>query len=188
MKSVAVFCASSGLIDEVYKQEAERLGEAIGRREWELVFGGTNRGLMRIVGHATQAAGGKTLGIIPETLRKRGIAAKWTDREVVTPDMKERKAMMREHADAFIALPGGWGTLEEIIEVITLKQLGEHAKPIVFLNTAGFYNTFLAFIAEAREKQFISAAYDSLYHVADSVEGVMAYLDGYVFEGVEAKY
>ena len=188
MKSVAVFCASSGLIDEVYKQEAERLGEAIGRRGWELVFGGTDRGLMRIVGHATQAAGGKTLGIIPETLRKRGIAAKWTDREVVTPDMKERKAMMREHADAFIALPGGWGTLEEIIEVITLKQLGEHAKPIVFLNTAGFYGTFLAFIAEAREKQFISAAYDSLYHVADSVEVVMAYLDGYVFEGVEAKY
>lgn len=188
MDNIAVFCASSGLIDEIYKQDAQKLGEVIGKRGWQLVFGGTNRGLMRIVGNATMSAGGKTLGIIPACLQKRGIAAQWVTTQIVTPDMKERKALMRSHADAFVALPGGWGTLEEIIEVITLKQLGEHTKPIVFLNTNGFYEEFLLFIAQAREKKFISHAYDSLYYVANNVEEAIAYLDAYVAKDVASKY
>ena len=120
MDNIAVFCASSGLIDEIYKQDAQKLGEVIGKRGWQLVFGGTNRGLMRIVGNATMSAGGKTLGIIPACLQERGIAAQWVTTQIITPDMKERKALMRSHADAFVALPGRWGTLQEIIVVITL--------------------------------------------------------------------
>ena len=98
---------------------------------------------------------------------------------IVAPDMKERKHLLREHADAFIALPGGWGTLEEITEVITLKQLGQHNKPIVFLNTAGYYKLFFEFIEHSRKAKFISSAYDHLYYIADAVEPALDYIQKY---------
>ena len=102
--------------------------------------------------------------------------------------MKERKQLLREHATAFIALPGGWGTLEEITEVITLKQLGEHQKPIVFVNTDGFYNEFMMFIDAIQQKGFVSSAYDKPYQVVDNAEEAILYLNNYVVEKIENKY
>ncbi|MDE6452465.1 MAG: TIGR00730 family Rossman fold protein, partial [Odoribacter sp.] len=130
---IAVFCASAN-VAPVYMEAAEKLGEYIGKSGWELVYGGTNMGLMDKVARSTMAHGGKVTGIIPACISERGVAAEGVDCLIETVDMKERKALLREHADAFVALPGGWGTLEEISEVITLKQLGEHNKPVVFLN------------------------------------------------------
>ncbi len=102
--------------------------------------------------------------------------------------MKERKHLLRENADAFVALPGGWGTLEEITEVITLKQLGIHRKPIVFLNTSGFYDTFFRFIESIRMEGFVSGSYDNLYTVVNTAEEVWDYLQNYRISEMELKY
>lgn len=176
---VAVFCASADEIASCYFEEAGRLGMRIGELGWKLIYGGTNVGLMREVAEATIRQGGEVTGIIPECIRDRGIVAAGLKQLIVVPDMKERKHLLREHADAFIALPGGWGTLEEITEVITLKQLGQHNKPIVFLNTAGYYNLFFEFIGHSRKAKFISSAYDRLYYIADTVELALEYIQEY---------
>ncbi len=177
--NVAVFCASANGVESVYFDDARKLGEAIGSRRWKLVYGGTCVGLMHQVATATMNRGGKAIGVIPECIMSRGVAADGLDELVVAPDMKERKHLLRTYADAFVALPGGWGTLEEITEVITLKQLGQHNKPVVFLNTAGFYDGLLDFIAGIREKGFVSSVYDKLYFVANSVDEVVDYLENY---------
>jgi len=173
---IAVFCASAEHLEEQYPQTARLLGTEIGKRGWHLIYGGTNQGLMREVAEATLAGGGEVTGIIPECIRRKGVAAGGDVRLIVAADMKERKQLLREHADAFIALPGGWGTLEEITEVITLKQLGEHRKPIIFLNTGGFYNTFFHFIGECREKGFVSGNYEGMYQVTTEVDEAIDYV------------
>lgn len=185
---VAVFCASANDVNPVFFEDSRNLGKKIGELGWQLVYGGTNIGLMREVADSTIANGGEVTGIIPECIHRRGVAATEISQLIVAPDMKERKHLLRENADAFVALPGGWGTLEEISEVITLKQLGEHLKPIVFLNTAGFYDGFLDFIDHIRKQGFVSAAYDHLYYVADSVEEAIQYLREYKSGPTVSKY
>ena len=177
MKRIAVFCSSSERIDRCFFDDAEALGEAMVQRDWGLVYGGANCGLMRMLAETVEQGGGKALGVIPRRIVERGKAAQNISELVVTEDMKERKSLLREHADAFIALPGGWGTLEEIIEVISLRQLEEHHKPIVFLNTNGFYTRFFEFIAYCHQGKFISPLYDNLYIIADTVEEAIAYLE-----------
>lgn len=173
---IAVFCASANGVDQLYFEDARKLGERIGKLNWHLVYGGTNVGLMKEVAEATGMNGGRVTGIITECISRRGVAAEGLDQLIVAPDMKERKYLLRENADAFVALPGGWGTLEEITEVITLKQLGEHHKPVVFLNTGGFYNDFLCFIGKITSQGFVSPLYNQLYQVADDVDEVIRYL------------
>lgn len=185
---IAVFCASANDVERVYFEDARELGRRIGESGWQLVYGGTNVGLMREVAEATMLYKGEVTGIIPECISKRGVAATGLDHLIIAPDMKERKHLLREHADAFIAMPGGWGTLEEITEVITLKQLGEHSKPIVFLNTAGFYNGFIDFIGNLRGQGFVSPAYDNLYFVSESVEGAIEYIRNYQPDRITSKY
>lgn len=186
--NIAVFCASADNIGEAFFNDALELGTGIAKRLWGLVYGGTNCGLMKEVASATIANGGKVIGIIPECIRDRGVAATNISELLVAPDMQERKRLMREHATAFIALPGGWGTLEEITEVITLKQLGFHHNPIVFINTNRFYNGFFDFIRESRDSGFVSPVYDSLYRVVNSVEEAFNYLENYRTEETVSKY
>lgn len=174
--TIAVFCASSDAIDEIFFEDAAKLGKEIGKRSWDVIYGGTRMGLMHRMASSAQKFGSRIIGVIPECIERHGVVAEGIDELVITSDMKERKQMMRERADAFVALPGGWGTLEEIAEVITLKQLGCHVKPIVFLNTNGFYNGFLTFLANIRKQGFISKMYDDLYYVADSVEKALEYI------------
>lgn len=185
---IGVFCASSDHLKEVFQKDASELGREIAGRSWELVYGGSNCGLMRKIADATLGNGGKVIGIIPQCICDKGIAATYITQLIVAPDMKERKRMLREYSDAFIALPGGWGTLEEITEVITLKQLGCHNKPIVFINTDGFYDLFFRFIENIREENFISPVYDQLYRVVGRVEEAMEYIECYKAEKVVTKY
>ena len=133
-------------------------------------------------------ADGKVTGIIPQCIVDRGVSAEGISELIVTSDMKERKSMMREKADAFIALPGGWGTLEEITEVITLKQLGIHNKPVIFLNTNDFYEYFFLFISNIRKEGFVSEAYDGLYTVVNTVEEAVAYIKNYRAKDFSSKY
>ena len=155
---------------------------------WGFLYGGKKFGVEREVSDAVKNKGGKVTGIIPQCIVDRGVSAEGISELIVTPDMKERKSMMREKADAFIALPGGWGTLEEVTEVITLKQLGIHNKPVIFLNTNDFYEYFFLFISNIRKEGFVSRAYDGLYTVVNTVEEVVEYIKNYQAKDFSSKY
>lgn len=149
MKSICVFCGSSiGALD-VYRDDAARVGELIAQRGLRLVYGGGKVGLMGVVADAALQAGGEVLGIIPESLMVKEVGHGSLTELMVTRTMHERKAAMADAADAFIALPGGFGTFDELCEILTWSQLGIHQKPIGLLDTAGFFSqlsTFFDFV------------------------------------------
>lgn len=123
--------------------------------------------------------GGKVVGVIPEFMQAKELAFQEADELIITQTMRERKAVMEDRADAFIALPGGFGTLEEVIEMITLKQLGMHDKPIIILNHEGFFLPLLAFLESLFEQNFAKPVYRSLYHVAPTMEAAFDYFESY---------
>lgn len=155
LRSIAVFCGSSLGSDTDYAAAAESLGTLLGEQKIALVYGGGNIGLMGKLATAALAAGAHVTGVIPKFLMEKEIGKiELPDLRVVT-SMHERKALMSELSDGFIALPGGFGTLEEFCEILTWSQLGLHQKPFGLLNTAGFYDHFLAFIDNAVARQLI---------------------------------
>lgn len=154
---VCVYCGSRHGADPAYTAAARALGRAIGSRGWSLVYGGGKVGLMGEVADAVLAAGGRVVGVIPETLMRREVGHPGLTELHVVLDMHTRKRMMAERADLFIALPGGIGTLEELYEVWTWRQLGYHDQPIGLVNTGGFYDALLAFMDQAVERGFVSA-------------------------------
>jgi len=155
--SICVYCGSRHGARTSYTDAARALGSAIGSRGWQLVYGGGNVGLMGEVADAVLAAGGRVVGVIPESLMQREVGHRGLTELHVVPTMHQRKQMMAERADAFIALPGGIGTLEELYEVWTWRQLGYHRQPIGLLNIDGFYDTLLAFMQQTVDEGFLSA-------------------------------
>ncbi|WP_346859898.1 TIGR00730 family Rossman fold protein [uncultured Draconibacterium sp.] len=169
--NICVFCSSSNAINEVYFEEAKKLGKIIGDGGHTLINGGANVGLMEAVTIAASDAGAKTVGIIPERMIGRSLASDNSHQVIITPDMMTRKERMREMSDAFIALPGGFGTLEEILEVMTLRQLSYHTKPIVFVNTNNFFDHLFKQFEVSYVQQFAKEVYRKLYFEAkDSKE------------------
>src|SRR5438477_2078937 len=142
-KLLCVYCSSSDRLDKKYYSAATELGERLVAEGWGLVYGGGKTGLMGAVARGTKAAGGRVVGVIPEFMKVRELAFDEADELVTVITMRERKLLMETRADAFVALPGGWGTLEEIMEILTLRQLDVVKKPCVFLNQAGFYDPLL---------------------------------------------
>lgn len=142
-KLLCVYCSSSNRLDPKYFEVATELGEELVRRGWGLVYGGGNTGLMGAIARAVTASGGRVIGVIPEFMKVKELAYDEADELVTVLTMRERKLMMETRADAFVALPGGFGTLEEIVEILTLKQLEVVRKPCVFLNQDGFYDDLL---------------------------------------------
>ncbi|MDE2370550.1 MAG: TIGR00730 family Rossman fold protein [Burkholderiales bacterium] len=155
--SLCVYCGSRHGARPAYTEVARALGRAIGSRGWQLVYGGGKVGLMGEVADATMAAGGRVVGVIPESLQQREVGHHGLDELHVVPDMHIRKRMMAERADAFIALPGGIGTLEELYEVWTWRQLGYHAKPLALLDVAGYYADLLRFMRHTVAEGFLGA-------------------------------
>ena len=153
--SVCVYCAS-GTYRPEYLALAAAVGTAIGQRGWQLVSGGGNASMMGSIATATRAAGGKTVGIIPTALVGREVADTASDELIVTDTMRERKHLMDERADAFVTLPGGLGTLEELFEVWTAGYLGMHDKPVVLLDPFGHYDGLLAWLRDLRGHGFVS--------------------------------
>ena len=186
--NICVFSSSSNAIPEVYFNEARDLGRLIGQNNWSLVYGGSNVGLLHACGDAARSSGAKTVGIIPESIHSRNLASQHDDEQIVTPNMRERKYLMRKRSDAFIALPGGFGTLEEILEVITLKQLHYHNKAIVLINTNGFYDLLLAQFERSYEETFAKADYRKMYFVARNAEQAIGYITQYQPEELGAKW
>jgi len=154
--SVCVYCGSRHGQRPAYTEAARALGRAVGERGWQLVYGGGNVGLMGEVADAVLAAGGRVVGVIPESLMRREVGHLRLQELHVVPDMHQRKKMMAERADAFVALPGGIGTLEELFEVWTWHQLGYHDQPIGLLNVDGYYQALLAFMQHTVDEGFLS--------------------------------
>jgi cytokinin riboside 5'-monophosphate phosphoribohydrolase len=187
-KAICVYCSSSDAVGEPYRAAASDLGTLVGARGHSLVFGGGRVGLMGIVCASAREAGARVTGIIPEALASRGVASSGLDRLIVTRDMRDRKAAMVERSDAFIALPGGFGTLEELLETMTLRQLGYHDKAVALVNTEGFYDGLLAQLERLYELRFSKPEFRALYAVCASPADAVAYVESFVPAPLPAKW
>ncbi|WP_163707477.1 LOG family protein [Mangrovibacterium lignilyticum] len=176
---ICVFASSSNALAQVYVDEAIKLARLIGEQGQTLVNGAANVGLMHEMLDKANEKGAHTIGIIPEKLQGHKLVSEHAKELYITKDMMERKALMRELSDAFVALPGGFGTLEEILEVITLKQLDYHNKAVVFLNTNGFYDDLFRQFERSFDENFAKPAYRDLYFVAANGDDAMEYLKNY---------
>ena len=174
--SICVYCGSRHGARPSYTAAARALGAAIGARGWQLVYGGGKVGLMGEVADATLAAGGRVVGIIPESLQQREVGHLGLSELHVVPTMHLRKQMMAERADLFIALPGGIGTLEELYEVWTWRQLGYHRHPIGLLNTEGYYDELLRFMGRSVTEGFLSEDQHRALQVGTDAEALLLQL------------
>lgn len=177
MAAVCVFCASSRVLDERWLRLAREVGEEIGRRGHSLVSGGGRVGMMGAVADAVRATGGHTFGVIPQSLVDMEVADVAADELVVTRDMFGRKAVMIEKADAFLTLPGGLGTLDELFEVWTTAALGVHAKPIVLINTDGFYSGLLSWLDGLVSQRYTAQRAAGLLTVVSSVSDAFEWIE-----------
>jgi uncharacterized protein (TIGR00730 family) len=173
IRHVCVYCGSSPGTDTAFLAAAQTFGQILAENDVGLVYGGGSVGLMGAVATAVRDNGGRVIGVIPEFLRDREHMFKGASEIVVTKDMHERKRTMFERADAFVALPGGIGTLEELVEQLTWAQLGRHRKPIAIANVRGFWNSFLQVIGDMRERGFIHNDPRLSYRVVDHVEDIL---------------
>ena len=173
VKRVCVFCGSSDEVSPVYLETAREMGRAVARRGWTLVYGGGGTGMMGRLADGALEAGGAVIGILTEQFDTPSLRhARLTERRVV-PTMHQRKALMAESSEAFLALPGGFGTLEELFEVLCWAQLGLHQRPIGLLNTGGYYDPLLAAIQRARDEGFIYQEHHDLFFTAAAPEALL---------------
>jgi cytokinin riboside 5'-monophosphate phosphoribohydrolase len=177
--NICVFSSSSNALQDVYFDEARTLGSLIGKHGHTLINGGANVGLMEAMTLAALHAGARTLGFLPEKMQKKNLVSKHAHEVIITRDMVERKTKMREQSDAFIALPGGFGTLEEILEVLTLKQLAYHNKPVVFINTHDFFASLFMHFENMYAGNFSKEVYRTLYFIARDSREAIAYIEAY---------
>jgi uncharacterized protein (TIGR00730 family) len=179
MNSICVFCGSSPGNDPAYAEAAQRLGGILAESDTTLVYGGGHVGLMGVVADAALEAGGEVIGVMPRSLVDREIGHTGLTKLHVVRSMHERKALMSELSDGFIALPGGNGTLEEFFEVLTWAQLGEHGKPCGLLNVAGYYDQLLKVFDQMVEKNFLGGAHRELVLVAEEPSSLLQTFEGY---------
>ncbi|MFY8114404.1 MAG: TIGR00730 family Rossman fold protein [Rhabdaerophilum sp.] len=177
IRSVCVFCGSGTGSEPIFMDSAETLGRLMAENGLRLVYGGGSHGLMGAVARSVLSHGGHVTGIIPHFLKNKEVMLEGAQEMIVTNDMHERKRLMFEKADAFVALPGGIGTLEELVEQLTWAQLGQHNKPILLANIAGFWKPLLVLLAHMREFQFIRAGLEVQYLVAESVPDILPMLE-----------
>ncbi len=172
IQSVCVYCASSTHVDRAYFDVARELGRQLAVRGLTLIYGGGSVGLMGEVARSVKQAGGRVVGIIPQSLVEKEFAFRESDELIITPDMRTRKAEMDRRCDAFVTLPGGFGTLEELFETLTGRLLSYHNKPIVILNAAGFYDPLIELMEHMYEHRFARTQSRGLYRVVDDVASV----------------
>ena len=177
--AITVFCGSSNLVGEKYYAAAHELGEKMARRRWRLVYGGGSVGLMGVLSRAVREHGGQVTGVIPKVLLDLGVGDRDVSELIVTDGLRERKAIMDERGDAFVALPGGLGTLEEVLEALTLKQLGYHTKPVAVLDLDGFYEPLWTQIQRGIDLGFTKPEFLDLWYPAPDVDALLRYLEGY---------
>jgi uncharacterized protein (TIGR00730 family) len=179
MKTVCVFCGSNDGARETYREVAESIGARLARAGIRVVYGGGSCGLMGAVADAALAAGGEVVGVIPKAIQRREVAHGGVSELRVVKSMHERKAMMTELSDGFLALPGGLGTLEELFEVLSWSQLGIHTKPIGLLNVGGYFDPLLEFLDRARDERFLLPEHHAILLHDEEIEELVAKMDAY---------
>lgn len=188
MKSLCVYCASSDRIDPKYPALAEEVGREAARRGWALVYGGGRTGSMGAVARGAKGGGGKVIGVIPEFMKARELEFTEADELVSVLTMRERKMMMETRADAFLALPGGWGTLEEILEILTLAHLEVLHKPVVLLNQDGYWDDLLRLFERIVAERFMHDTIRGKYAVARHLGEVFPLIEGWRAQPGDAKW
>lgn len=177
IRSICVYCGSANGSDPVFTEEAVALGTAMANSGIRLIYGGGSIGLMGATARSVLEAGGEVTGIIPDFLKQRESLLKDVQETIIVPDMHTRKRLMFERADAFVALPGGIGTLEELVEQLTWAQLGRHRKPILILDSQGFWRPLLSLFAHMNLAGFIRPGLDIAYLVAEKAQDVVPMLN-----------
>ena len=193
ISAVTVFCGSSNAVDAKYFAAAAELGGKLARRGWRLVYGGGGVGLMGALARAVLEHGGHVTGVIPRALLDLGVGETGVGETkgselVVTDGLRDRKAIMDERGDAFVALPGGIGTLEEVLEALTLKQLGYHRKAIAVLDLGGFFDPLWAQFERGVDEGFIKPEFLDLWYSAPDVDALLRYLESYEPHGYGPKW
>ena len=179
IKNVCIFASSSNGLDQSYYEAAEKLGVCLGHAGFNIVYGGSNRGLMWACASKVKDFCGIIYGVMPEKLNDFGVSASICDKFFLTKEMRERKAKMDELSDAVVALPGGFGTLEELSEMIVQKQLGYNSKPIVIYNTNNFYDKLNEFFETIINQNFAKTNIRKAYFISSSPEEIVNYLKNY---------
>lgn len=174
--SVCVYCGASDRADPKYAEAARQLGEQLARRHWTLVWGGSKTGLMGAVARSAQEAGGRVVGVLPEFIRQWEVAYDQADEMMVVTTMAERKLLLQARSDAFVILPGGVGTLDEISDTLDLKNLNQHRKPIILLNQDGYYDALLGFLDQSIAAKFSKSDARAHLIVVRTVDEVIAVL------------
>jgi uncharacterized protein (TIGR00730 family) len=180
MKRITVFCGSSSGTEEIYTSQAILLGQTLAKRNIELVYGGAKVGLMGAVADGVLNAGGKAIGVLPNFLGSKEIAHPKLTELILVDTMHERKTKMNDLTDGVIALPGGFGTLDELFEMLTWGQLGLHKKPIGILNVDGFYDALIVFIQTVVDKGFLKPANQQMLLVSDNIDDLLDKMESYV--------
>ena len=181
VKKICVYCSASDGIDEIYYKDAQKMGELLGQNGYDLVYGGSDFGLMGTVSKSAKENGSHICGVMPkkiyEMINHEGGSC---NEFVLTDDMRERKAKMDEYSDGVIALAGGFGTLDEVIEIIDLKIIGYNTKPIIFLNTNNYYVKLFEFFEQIVNENFARKKSAELFYLAQTPEDAIEYLKNYI--------
>jgi uncharacterized protein (TIGR00730 family) len=180
MKRITVFCGSSNGNEDKYMLQATRLGQILAKQNIELVYGGASVGLMGAVADGALSEGGKVIGVIPRFLKSKEIAHEGLTELILVESMHERKTKMNELCDGVIAMPGGFGTLEEFFEMLTWAQLGLHKKPIAILNIDGFYDSLTALVQTMVDKGFLKEPYQQMLLISNDIEDLLIKMRDYV--------
>lgn len=188
IRNVCVFCGASQPLEAHYGAAMEAFADTLAQREIGLVYGGGSVGLMGQIADRMLARGGRVLGVIPHQLQRRELAHQSVTELVLVETMHERKAIMYDRSDAFVIFPGGFGTLDEAMEILTWKQLGIHDKPIVFANLHGYFDGLGQLFERAAKDGLLQTKYLPLYHFAPDVAGIFAYLESYApgYDGIRS--
>lgn len=178
-ETLCIYCSSSNFLDEKFYIFAKEFGEKIGKNGYNMVYGGTTVGMMGVIANNALKTGAEVIGVIPERIASFGLKHPDLAKVIITKDMRERKATMEKYADAFIALSGGFGTFEEIFEILVAKQLGYHNKPVIFFNFDGYYDNMFKMFETVYTNKFAKEEVRSLYYTASDIDEMYKYLKSY---------
>jgi len=177
--NICVYCASSDKVGKIYKEAGEKFGEEMAKRNHTLVFGCGAFGVMAAVARGTKNVGGKRIGVVPEFIKDFVAVDTECDEVILTETMRQRKQIMEERSDAFVMLPGGIGTFEEFFEILTLKQLQQHQKPVAVYNVNNYYKPFIDMLETAIDQDFMSPESRKIVFFSDDIEEILDYIENY---------
>ncbi len=187
-KTICVYCSSSNNLPEKFYIFSRELGQKIAKNGYNMVYGGTTVGMMGVIANNALENGAVVTGVIPEKIASFGLKHPALAKVIVTKDMRERKATMEKYADAFVAAPGGFGTFEEVFEILVAKQLAYHNKPVIFLNFDNYYGDMFKMFDTVYENRFAKEEMKSLYYIANSIDEMFDYIKSYVPKEIALKW